>query len=157
MKWLSQCLIGAAIFLAAQPAAADECHPSYVDLKGEWGQARFSVETVDTPESRSQGLMHRTKLASSAGMLFVYEQPQKVAFWMKNTLIPLDMIFVDITGRVVSLHEGAIPGDLTPIPGEGMVFAVLEVNAGVVERYGISVGTVLHHEAFLKKTAIWPC
>ncbi len=157
MKWLSQCLIGAAIFLSPLESVASECHPSYVELKGDWGHARFSIEIADTVESRAQGLMHRAELAPSAGMLFVYESPTKVAFWMKNTLIPLDMIFTDETGRVVSIHENAIPGDLTSIPGKGMVFSVLEVNAGIVQRYGISVGTALRHDVFSKKTAIWPC
>jgi uncharacterized membrane protein (UPF0127 family) len=90
-------------------------------------------------------------------MLFVYDPPQQVAFWMKNTLIPLDMIFVDQAGVVTRVHEGAIPGDLTPIEGGGDIFAVLEINAGLSARYGIQPGTHMRHEIFSQASAIWPC
>ncbi len=90
-------------------------------------------------------------------MLFVFDPPQRVAFWMKNTLIPLDMIFIDETGAVSSVHEGAIPGDLTPIEGGDSVFAVLEINAGLAARYGIKAGTQMRHEIFSQGPAIWPC
>ena len=90
-------------------------------------------------------------------MLFIYEMPQRVAFWMKNTLIPLDMIFVGADGVVSHIHKNALPGDLTPIPGGDKVLVVLEVNAGIVESYGISVGSEMRHEVFSKETAKWPC
>jgi uncharacterized membrane protein (UPF0127 family) len=90
-------------------------------------------------------------------MLFVYERPQPVAFWMKNTLIPLDLIFMDRQGRVTRVHEDAVPGDLTPIHGGNEVFAVLEINAGLARRYGIAVGSQMQHEIFSQDSAVWPC
>ena len=137
--------------------AAAACSRDHVDLRGPWGQARFSVEVVDTPETRAQGLMHRKSLPARSGMLFIYEEPQSVTFWMKNTLIPLDMIFVEADGVVSHIHKNALPGDLTPIPGGDQVLVVLEVNAGIVETYGISVGTEMRHEVFSSEAAKWPC
>lgn len=101
--------------------------------------------------------MFRESMPRSAGMLFVYERPQRAAFWMKNTLIPLDMLFVTADGRIGHIHENARPGDLTAIPGGDNVFAVLEINGGLARRYGISVGDVLRHEIFSKSSPIWPC
>ena len=79
--------------------------------------AGFNIELADDPKERSLGLMNRKSLPQSAGMLFAYEKPQAVSFWMRNTLIPLDMIFMDATGRVTHIHENAIPLDETGIPG----------------------------------------
>ena len=134
-----------------------ECQPERVDLKNDAAHVRFDVELALTPQDRSRGLMFRESMPSRAGMLFVYERPQAVSFWMKNTLIPLDMIFLDQTGTVVHVHQGAVPGDLTPIEGGDDVFAVLEINAGLSSRYSIRTGTVMRHEIFSQGAAIWPC
>ncbi len=101
--------------------------------------------------------MFRESLPRGAGMLFVYETPRRASFWMKNTLIPLDMIFVDQAGTVISVHHRAIPGDLTPIEGGTGIFAVLEINGGLAQRYGIAPGTQLRHPVFSAGPAIWPC
>ena len=95
-------------------------------------------------------------MARSAGMLFVYDSPQRVAFWMRNTLIPLDMIFIDATGTVARIHENAVPLDETAIPGGDAIQYVLEINAGLSSRLGIDAGTVLRHPAF-GENAVWGC
>ena len=146
--------LGAVIALAG-PAMAD-CDISRVDLRGDWGAARFSVEVADDPMERSEGLMHRESLASGAGMLFVYEEPQRAVFWMKNTLIPLDMIFMDHAGVVTHIHENAIPGDLTGIEGGDGVQFVLEVNGGFARRLGIAEGSELRHPD-IGEDAAWAC
>lgn len=133
------------------------CQPNRIDLRGDWGQASFNIEIVDTHEERARGLMFREAMARSAGMLFVYDYPQRASFWMKNTLIPLDIIFIDRSGVVSRVHSNAIPGDLSPIPGGDQVFAVLEINAGLAVRYGISTGTELRHKVFFKGPAKWTC
>ncbi|MFT4960901.1 MAG: uncharacterized membrane protein (UPF0127 family) [Paracoccaceae bacterium] len=138
------------------PASA-ACHKDSVQLRGAWGETHFDVEIVDTAETRSRGLMFREFLPRGDGMLFVYEQPQRASFWMKNTLIPLDMLFVDKTGTVTRIHHQAIPGNLSGIDGGEKVFAVLEINGGLAKRYGISVGTQVQHKVFSKGPAIWPC
>ncbi|KIC22560.1 DUF192 domain-containing protein [Leisingera sp. ANG-Vp] len=149
--------LGAAFSILACAAAASECRPDRVDLRGSWGQTAFSVEIADTEQERAQGLMFRENMPRGAGMLFVYEHPQPAAFWMKNTLIPLDIIFLDENGQVTSVHENAVPGDLTPIPGGDFVFAVLEINGGLARRYGISAGTEMRHKIFSRTAAVWPC
>lgn len=143
-----------ALMLAGPASAA--CSPEVVDLRGPFGQARFNVEVADDGDERAQGLMFREKMARSAGMLFIYPAPQRASFWMKNTLIPLDMIFADGSGRVTRVHSNAVPGDLTPIDGGEGVVAVLEINGGLAARMGIAPGTELRHPAF-GDAAAWPC
>lgn len=151
-------LVTLALSLGSGTAArAAGCAPDLVWLKGGWGQARFAIELADDPEERARGLMFRDSLPRGAGMLFVYEYPQRADFWMKNTLIPLDILFADRAGVVTRVHHRAEPGDLTPIPGGDAVFAVLEINGGLAERYGIAPGTVLRHPAFDGGPAAWPC
>jgi uncharacterized membrane protein (UPF0127 family) len=155
-------VLGAALLVvpAQAPAAASgapaACEPDVVRLRGDWGQAQFTVELADDPEERSQGLMHRPKMARGAGMLFVYPRPQRVAFWMRNTLIPLDMIFADATGRVRRVHHRARPLDETMIPGGRDIQYVLEINGGLAARMGIKAGSVLQHPA-IGAEAVWPC
>ncbi len=99
--------------------------------------------------------MNRESLASGAGMLFVYERPQRAVFWMKNTLIPLDMIFADETGTVTRVHENAIPHDETGIDGGEGVKYVLEINGGLSGRFGIEPGSELRHPSI--EDAAWAC
>ena len=134
-----------------------DCRPDRVDLRGPWGQARFTVEIADTPETKARGLMFREDLPRGAGMLFLYDRPQRVAFWMRNTFIPLDMIFLDDTGTVTRVHHEAVPLDETPIDGGPGVLAVLEINGGLARRFGIDPGTELRHPGLPQSDAAWPC
>jgi uncharacterized membrane protein (UPF0127 family) len=143
--------------LVAQAAGAQNCAEGAVYVRGDWGQARFSVEIADEETERAQGLMHRTSLASAAGMLFVYPEPQSLSFWMRNTLIELDMIFTDPTGVVQHVHHRAQPLDETPILGGRGLTHVLEINGGMAERLGIGVGDQLRHSSFEQSVAAWPC
>ena len=146
------------VALAALPGfAAAECRDDAVQIKGTWGQAQFSVAVADDNDERSQGLMHVEKMAQSAGMLFIYERPQTVRFWMKNTLIPLDMIFADETGTVQKVHENAEPLSERLIPGGRDIQYVLEVNGGVAARFGIGPGDQLRHPGIAQDLAGWPC
>lgn len=151
-------MAGVIVGSGADGALADAaCSEDAVHLRGDWGQGRFSVEVADDPEERAQGLMNREDLSQWAGMLFVYPDPRQVGFWMKNTLIPLDMIFIDKTGTVARVHANAEPGDLTPIMGGSPdIKAVLEVNGGLAARVGIAPGTQIRHPAFAEHSA-WPC
>ncbi|MDH2325940.1 DUF192 domain-containing protein [Cereibacter sp. SYSU M97828] len=136
--------------------ALAECRPDTVELRGDAGTARFTVEIADDAAERARGLMHRESMPRSAGMLFIYEQPQSVSFWMENTLIPLDMVFLDRTGTVRHVHENAVPLDRTAIPGGDDILAVLEINGGLSARMGIVPGTQMRHPAFAEAAA-WPC
>ncbi|CUH48563.1 DUF192 domain-containing protein [Ruegeria atlantica] len=133
------------------------CKPDKIDIKNDSAQIRFNIELAISPQDRSRGLMFRESLPNRSGMLFVFDPPQPVVFWMKNTLLPLDIIFLDRAGTVTRVHQGAIPGDLTPIEGGDSVFAVLEINAGLAARYSIKPGTVMRHEIFSQGPAIWSC
>jgi len=145
------------LLLASPLWAEDVCRDDIVQLRGDWGSVRFTVEVADTADERSQGLMFREEMARGAGMLFVYEYPQRASFWMKNTILPLDMLFVDERGVVTRVHHDAVPGDLTPIPGGDKVFAVLEINAGLAAQYGIGEGSEMRNPAFAGHDPVWPC
>jgi hypothetical protein len=147
------------LFLAllASPVLAD-CAPGTLELRLVSGTSvRFSIDLADTPASRSKGLMFVEHMPKSSGMLFLYERPQPAVFWMKNTLIPLDMIFADETGVVTHVHSNAIPHDETGIDGGKDVLAVLEINGGLAKRMGITPGAVLRHPGLAQDTAAWTC
>ena len=157
-KWL-----WAAALLAFAPAAAPAqgatCRADRVELRGDWGSAAFRVEVADTAAERAQGLMFVEEMPPGEGMLFAYETEQPVAFWMKNTLIPLDMVFAGADGRVTRVHANAVPGDITPIPGGDAVRYVLEINGGLAARLGIEAGDEMRHPAIdaASDAPAWPC
>ena len=101
---------------------------------------KFEVEVVSTPADRERGLMFRKSMASNAGMLFLYPDEGPVSFWMKNTLIPLDMLFLKADGSIAHIAHSAVPLDETPIDSGAPVKAVLEVNGGTANALGIKEG-----------------
>ncbi len=152
-------IVGATIGLTllTAVAAGAQCRPEVAELRGGGGVARFTVEVADDGAERATGLMNRPSMPSSAGMLFVYDAPQRAGFWMKNTLIPLDMIFIDPAGVVLGVHENAVPLDESPIDGGSGVQFVLEINGGLARPLGIGPGSVLRHPAVAQDQAAWPC
>ncbi len=98
---------------------------------------RFTVEVARTPEEQARGLMHRTSLAPDRGMLFPFPKPKFASFWMKNTFIPLDIIFIRADGSVDRIAENTIPESLEPVVSGGEVAAVLEVAGGTAARLGL--------------------
>lgn len=153
---------GAAVALAlllavgSGPALA-ACEEGRAEFRWPDGGARFAVEIADDEAERARGLMSRERLAASGGMLFIYDQPQPVSFWMKNTLIPLDMVFIGADGRVMAVHANARPGDLTPIPGPEDTLMVLEIGGGLAARLGLAEGAELRHPRIEQSHALWPC
>lgn len=138
-------------------AVAADCSSETVSLRGDWGRAEFSVEIADTAQRRARGLQGRDHLPSSAGMLFLYESVGPASFWMKDTPIRLDMLFISEAGTVIYVHRNAVPYDTTPIRADGPVAAVLEINGGLSEQFGILEGTEIRHPAFDQDVAAWPC
>ena len=112
------------------------------------GPHRFKVEFAETPAQMMQGLMFRTSLGPDAGMLFDYKTPIVATMWMRNTLIPLDMLFVDTQGRIINIHERAVPQSLDVIAAAGPVRAVIELNGGTAARLGIAPGDQVKHSIF---------
>ena len=156
----------AAMVLAAPALAADgaTCAPDVALLTTPSGeQVRIAVEIADDAAERAQGLMGRTELPAGQGMLFVYETPRPASFWMKNTLIPLDMLFFDARGVLRHVHPKARPLDLTPVPGAAAGdpdpdrLLVLELAGGEAARLGLAPAATLSHPAVPQDTAAAPC
>jgi uncharacterized protein len=146
-------LLVAASAFAFQPARGQTLRlqtfeKETLSLATRTGTHKFSVEVARRPAQQAQGLMFRRHLAPDAGMLFLYGSVKRVSMWMKNTYIPLDMIYIDRSGRVVGFFERAVPGSLEVITSENPVAGVLEVNAGTVARLAIAVGDRVGHPAF---------
>ncbi|MEM8578453.1 MAG: DUF192 domain-containing protein [Pseudomonadota bacterium] len=147
-------LAGLLFTLIAGAALAQSCRDDVVYLRGDWGQARFTVEIADDPEEQSRGLMFRETMPSSAGMLFVYDRPRQMSFWMRNTLIELDILFIDREGVVQRIKHRAQPLDETVIDG-GRGQLALEINGGLARAMGIAVGTQVRHPSVADP--VWPC
>lgn len=144
--FLIRLVIGASLVLAAAglalPAHGLE---SIVTIVSGDSRHEFTVEIADNNETRSRGLMFRRALAPDAGMLFDYHVERRASFWMRNTLIPLDMIFIRANGEIVQVHANAIPHDETPIRSDVDVRFILEIPGGRAEELGISAGDFLEH------------
>jgi uncharacterized protein len=126
------------IIAASVPARADG--KATIEIIGASGVHAFAVELATTEAERERGLMFRKQLPEGQGMLFEFEREQPVAFWMHNTYIPLDMIFIAGDGRIVHIAENTTPLSDALVPSEAPVRVVLEVIAGTVERLGIKTG-----------------
>jgi len=98
---------------------------------------------ADTPARRAQGLMHVTDLPENAGMLFVFSRPRQVSMWMKNTVISLDILFLNPSGRSVKIHKNAEPLSLASVPSHARVKWVLELKAGVAGKWNLKPGDKL--------------
>ena len=137
------------VFVLAAPAGAlEQFERSTLSIVTAKGTQTFQIELAVSPAQQSQGLMYRRKMAPDAGMLFVYSRPQPVSFWMKNTFIPLDMIFIATDGRIVNIQQRTVPQSLAPVRSKGEVLAVLELNGGTSSRLGIKAGDTVRHETF---------
>jgi uncharacterized protein len=109
---------------------------------------KFTVEIADTPDSIREGLMFRESLAPDAGMLFDFGEVRPAAMWMKNTLIPLDMLFMDGDGEVIAIARNAVPGSLRSLGPGVPVRAVLEIPGGRAKELGINPGDKVTHPIF---------
>ncbi|MEX1061240.1 MAG: DUF192 domain-containing protein [Methyloceanibacter sp.] len=109
-------------------------------LKTETGDHSFNIEVATTDADRALGLMFRRSLPDNAGMLFLYDPPQPAAMWMRNTLIPLDMVFISPDGRVHRIESNTEPFSTSLIPSEGTVAGVLELKAGQADKIGLKRG-----------------
>jgi hypothetical protein len=109
------------------------------------GAHRFEIEVARTDREREVGLMYRRSMPRNHGMLFMFPSEQPVSMWMKNTYIPLDMVFVSRKGRVTSVARDAVPMSEAIIPSGPPAFAVIELNAGAARAMGLDVGDQVRH------------
>lgn len=114
-----------------------------VEIRTDRGVVRYRVEVARTAEEQARGLMYRHSLPDRGGMLFPMNPPRVASFWMKNTYIPLDLIFIRADGTIESIAANAVPGDLSPIQSGEPVAAVLEISGGDAAAQGIAAGDVV--------------
>ncbi len=135
------------IFVGGCTARVVEQHALTIETKNS-GPVVFHIELAVTDTQQEKGLMERSSMPDDAGMLFVFDDVAKRAFWMKDTLIPLDLLFIAEDGTVTHIHHMAKPLDLTRITSEGPVKSVLEINGGLSDVLGISEGDKIIHPVF---------
>jgi len=141
--------VGAGVAVRAGPAKAASGLET-VEIITSRGRPRFQVEIAATRAQQERGLMFRKSLAPDRGMLFIYRRPQPAAYWMKNTLIPLDILYIQPDGRILSIVRNARPHDETPLPSGGLVLGVLELAGGRAAQLGILPGDRVLHRIFPK-------
>jgi uncharacterized protein len=138
------------VTLCINPAArAASIQPLEIATKS--GVRVFSVEMATTEEEKTQGLMYRKELPDGKGMLFDFSPEQQISMWMKNTYIPLDMIFIRADGRILRIAENTEPLSTKIISSGGLAKGVLEVIAGTAQKYGIQPGDRVAHPLFSKR------
>jgi hypothetical protein len=113
---------------------------STIVLKTETGDHNFDIEVMTTFQDRARGLMFRRSLPEKSGMLFLYDRPEPAAMWMKNTFIPLDIVFIAPGGTVHRIEKNTEPFSTDTISSDGSIIAVLELNAGAADRIGLKLG-----------------
>jgi uncharacterized membrane protein (UPF0127 family) len=153
MEFINKCVFGLALAPALASLAQAEClHPidGSLSILGSDGREKASYRLLiaGSDSARQNGLMHYRYMAQDIGMLFVFDESQPLAFWMKDTFIPLDIIFFDEKGRVVVIHENTTPFSLEPLRSHSPVRYALEVNAGQAAANSIMAGDSFDHEDF---------
>ncbi len=128
------------LFISAGCAAETRFKTGSLTIDTSSGELNYRVEVADTDRLKSIGLMYRASMPEHQGMLLLNEKPQRMNIWMKNTFIPLDIIYIDRNGYIVKIVENARTESTTVMPSGGKVKAVLELNAGQVQRQEIAVG-----------------
>ena len=137
-----------AVLMAGRAGAAEE---TTVEIATKSGVRVFAIELAVTDEERAKGLMYRKELPDGRGMLFDFQREQPVSMWMKNTFIPLDMIFIARDGRIVRIAENTEVQSERIISSGAPVIAVLEVIAGTARKYGIAPGDRVAHPIFKRR------
>lgn len=143
--------IALTLILLLTPVSAFAQTGESLRIRTDEGSVTFSVEVANTPQRRTTGLMNRQDLPADSGMLFDFTRSAPVSMWMKDTLIPLDMLFIRSDGVISNIAERTVPGSLTPIDSTGPVLAVLELNGGTSARLGIKPGDLIIHPIFKAK------
>jgi uncharacterized protein len=139
------CAIGFSFLLATIPAACG-AQPKVAIRTQQGREVTFQVEVAATPNARELGLQYRRELTEDRGMLFIFPEQRENAFWMKNTPIPLDMLFIDQQRKIVGIVYDAVPFSLDSRSVPAASQYVLEINGGLSRRYGLTIGDVVRFE-----------
>lgn len=152
---ISRALVFAALFTlaacaqpTAEPEAEDALPIEQLSVETAAGPVTFNVEIADDDAERNRGLMFREHLADNAGMLFHFQEPEMASFWMRNTILSLDIIFIGPDGRILNIADHTTPFSEAPIPAVGLTRGVLEIRAGRAEELGVKPGALVHHRIF---------
>jgi len=143
-RWTAFVLFG--LLVAAGPVRSAGLQT--IEIASKTGVHTFSIELVENDANRAKGLMYRKELPEGRGMLFDFHREQDVSFWMQNTYIPLDMLFIRADGRILRIAENTEPLSTRMIPSGGPVRAVLEVIGGTTRKFGIAPGDRVAHPIF---------
>jgi uncharacterized membrane protein (UPF0127 family) len=108
--------------------------------------AKIDVEAAKDPAKRQQGLMYRSHMDEDKGMIFIFEREDMQAFWMKNTILPLDIIFIDSKGVINTIHKNTVPYSEKSLPSKSRSQFVVEVNGGYCDKYGIKEGDLIEYK-----------
>lgn len=141
-------LVAVSILLLTTPRVAMAAEVQTLEIVTKSGVQVFAVEMAKTEQERATGLMYRKELAEGRGMLFDFSPEQQVSMWMKNTFIPLDMIFIRSDGRILRIAENTEPHSEKIISSGGLAKGVLEVVGGTARKYGIAAGDRVAHPLF---------
>jgi len=142
-------LVTMVLLIAGSAVQAASIQPLEIVTKS--GVHVFSVEMATTEDEKQKGLMYRKELPDGKGMLFDFSPEQQISMWMKNTYIPLDMIFIRADGRILRIAENTEPFSTKIISSGGLARGVLEVIAGTAQKYGIQPGDRVGHPLFGKR------
>ena len=149
--WLRACLFVFALLVAGAPAAHALEGTEPLEITTARGPLKMQVEVMRTETERARGLMFRRYMPEDRGMLFEFGRDELIQMWMKNTYLPLDMIFIARNGAVTAIARDAEPLSERIISSGGPAFSVLEVNAGFAAKNGIAVGDMIRHPLFGKR------
>lgn len=155
VTWRVLCIAAIALFVASAPLRADgqamvlPIDPAPLIAETAGGDVSFKVEIADDDDERSAGLMYRNFLPDDRGMLFVFPQQREVGFWMKNTPLPLDLVFIDEDGVVQGIRPGEPFSEAAITPGVPVQY-VLELKRGTAAKLGIAEGAEIHHPVIAK-------
>lgn len=152
LLFLLSCTATGLILAGCDKAPARDSAPAdRLTLVTPSGRHEITLEIADTPAKKAMGLMYRTEMKDGHGMLFLFDPPQVISMWMKNTYISLDMIFIRADGRILRIAENTEPESTRVISSGGLARAVLEVPAGTAQKYGIAPGDRVSHPLFSKR------
>ena len=149
-------LLGVTLFSSVK-MALPSCEKNELSIISNGFNLIFDVEIANTPAKRAKGLMYREFLGIKNGMLFIYDKPRQLVFWMKNTPLSLDIIFFDKNGLIRSIYENAEPFSDKQIFGGIDLIGAIEINGGQTSQLGIAVGDSIQTSSLDNKTALWPC